>query len=277
MTIETFEITAWHDQEPEQGKVFKALGRLFKKFVFQLEAGHENGTKHWQIRGVSHKPQASLSSFLVLTEKFQCMKNAHIRPLSKNCNEKRAKFSYVMKEDTKLEGPWTDEDEEPVLTTQLKKFMAVERYPWQKKIEELAVHEDDRYITVFVDPKGNSGKSIMCEWLEYFKFGEEIPPFPDMVDIMQFAMSMKPAAAYLIDLPRGMNKKSMQSFYNGLECLKNGFLYDKRHCGKKRRINRPQVFVFSNEEPDYKYLIRDRWQVYKVIDHKDIEKVEISD
>jgi hypothetical protein len=60
-----------------------------------------------------------------------------------------------------------------------------------------------------------------------------------MEDIMEFVMNFKAYPSYSVDMPRGMKKDKLGEFYSGLECLKNGYAYDKRYEGKRRRFDRP--------------------------------------
>ena len=110
--------------------------------------------------------------------------------------------------------------------------------------------------------EGNSGKSIFAEFLEYQGVAFELPMLRTMEDLMAFAYSYPPKKAYLIDMPRGIKKDKMGEFDGGVECLKNGVTYDKRHHGKKRRMSRPQIFIFTNVLPDFSLMSMDRWRVW---------------
>jgi len=86
---------------------------------------------------------------------------------------------------------------------------------------------------------------------------------------MQCCMGIPPQKAYLIDMPRGMKKEKLAGFYSGLEALKNGTMYDKRHSFRKRRIDRPQIWVFTNHIPDVTLMSRDRWIIYQMTEERD--------
>jgi len=180
------------------------------------------------------------------------------------------KFNYVMKSD-RIEGPWKDTDweEPPVLTRQLRTFMSHDettgKYPWQEMVVDWTQQVDDRSIKVILDTWGNNGKSVFAEWLEYQGWAFEIPAgMRTMEDIMQFCFSFKSQSVYLIDMPRGMKKDKLGEFYAGLECLKNGVVYDKRYAGKKRRMDRPQVIVFTNHCPALELMTKDRWEIWRM-------------
>lgn len=115
-----------------------------------------------------------------------------------------------------------------------------------------------------MDLPGGLGKSAFAEWLEYHSHAYEIPPFRLMEDIMQFVMCQERQSCYIIDLPRGMKESKMADFVSGIECLKNGVAYDKRYSGKKRRQNRPVIWLFGNNDFDSRLLTKDRWQYWHV-------------
>lgn len=53
----------------------------------------------------------------------------------------------------------------------------------------------------------------------------------------------------------------MGEFYGGVESLTNGVTSDKRYHGKKRRMNRPQIFIFTNVLPDFVNLTPGVWDM----------------
>lgn len=241
----------------------KVLDGWCKKYVFQLEQG-DTGYLHWQGR-VSLIKKRRLSE---LTGKW-CI-GGHIS-ITSGVNS--TSFDYVMKQDTRIEGPWADTDaERPPLTRQLRSFLEFSLYPWQQQVVDICSVTDDRSINVIVDNVGNIGKSIFAEYLEYRELATEIPPFRTMEDIMQCAMGMAIAKTYLIDMPRGMKKDKLGEFYSGLEALKNGIMYDKRYAFKKRRIDRPNIFVFSNCAPVMSLLSADRWKIWRVTEDFRLEE-----
>ena len=150
-------------------------------------------------------------------------------------------------------------------------------YPWQAQVDAMALEEDDRSIKLIYDRLGNNGKSILSEYLEYKRVALEIPPMRVMKDIMQFCMSFPTHKTYLVDMPRAMKKDKLGEFYAGLECLKNGYLYDKRYGAKKRRIDRPQVIVFTNALPVWDFMSSDRWEVWETTRDRDLKRYEIPE
>ena len=251
------------------------LNEVFKKWVFQQERGEESGYLHWQIRGHLHKPTTAAAC----VSKFrEILFGGRISVTSKGVHQGN-NFNYMMKADTRVEGPWTEKDimtAPPTLTRQLKEFFQYEPRPWQKKVKEQIVKTEDRCINILMDNVGNTGKSIFCESLEYEGLAYEIPPMTCMEDIMQCCMGIPGQKAYLIDMPRGMRKEKLAGFYSGIEALKNGTMYDKRHSFQKRRIDRPQIWVFTNHLPDFNLMSKDRWVVWVMDENYDITDITRS-
>lgn len=264
--ITGFDVTVPRDKVEDHVE----LGRLFKercsKFVFQLETGAD-GYVHFQCR--IRLAAALRLSTLIGYKWFP----GHISATTKGVHATR-NFNYVLKEDSKSAGPWTEADfvDPPVMTRQLRDFKKLELRPWQVKMMGIVKEIDDRRITLVYDEVGNIGKSIFCEYLEYERLAVEVPPFRSMEDIMGCVIELAPARAFIVDMPRGMKKDKMGEFYSGLECIKNGRAWDKRYKYRSIRFDRPQVVVFTNCLPDFSLMSLDRWSIWKTTEDFDLEK-----
>lgn len=259
------QLTSWdftifeghNDFKLDHVAVVAHLQEWCRKWVFQLEKCPTSGTLHLQGR-VQLIKKKRLSEWVK-----QCPFKAHWTP---TCNTVHIGccFNYVLKADTRVDGPWQDSTwtEPPKVTRQLKTFMDHDLRPWQSQLYDMVQREDDRKITMIYDAVGNSGKSIFSEYLEYKQLAFELPPMRIMEDIMQFCFSFEDQKCYLVDMPRAMKKDKLGEFYAGLECLKNGVVYDKRYSGKKRRMDRPQIVVFTNVLPEWSFMSADRWDVW---------------
>lgn len=250
-------------------QVIEFLHEWAKKWVFQLEEGGTTGYRHYQVR-LHLIVKRRLNEIIAQT--------AHLWPdgtskrwsITSDTVHKGQNFNYVMKADTRVDGPFNDKDYEapPPMTRQLTQFKEKSLHGWQEQCLEFTKEIDDRHIKLIYDDYGNAGKSIFAECLEYDGQAYEIPAFSAMEDIMQCVMGVKPKKAYLIDMPRGMKKDKMAGFYAGIESLKNGVAYDKRYAFKKIRFDRPQILVFTNVLPDFGLCSLDRWQVYNMQEDK---------
>lgn len=252
----TLPATAFEDHQA----LIEYLTPWCKKYVFQKERGEDTGYVHWQIRLYLIKPSRIAS---LLSKGFG--KGGHLSPTSTTVHHGNS-FNYVMKADTRVEGPWSDRDapEERFLTRQLTWFMQQPLRPWQSQVLQFVQRIEDRKITLIHDVHGNSGKSIFCEFLEYKGHAIELPPFNDLNDLMQCVHGLKNQKCYLIDMPRGLVKTRLAQFYSGLESIKNGVCYDKRYAFKRRRFDRPQIVVFTNSLPNFELLSPDRWSIYQL-------------
>ena len=245
---------AWDQDTIEKWRTF--FKEYCKKWAFQNELS-ETGYDHGQGRF----SLTSKKSFDILKALMDAngLNGYHLSPTS-SATAKSGDLFYVMKADTRKAGPWTDKDteEEKLMTRQLAKIK--ELYPYQKSIVEYLKTWEDRKILCIVQPSGDVGKSGFCEYLEYHDLAFEIPLMNDMQDIMQCVMGLpKKWTAFTIDMPKASKKDKLAPFFAGLECLKNGVVYDKRYAFKKRRMDRPHLIVFTNTLPDVALLSEDRW------------------
>lgn len=268
--LATYDITISKEVKDTHTEVIEFLEGWCKKWVFQLEQS-EKGYIHWQVR------VSLIKTMEFTTVKRRCQKGelvGHWTPTSENTHDGN-NFNYVMKCDTRIDGPWDSktwrENIPPPLTRQLKAFQACEWYPWQRKVYDMIQETDDRTIHMIWDTHGNLGKSVFCEHLEYKGEAIEVEPFNAIEDIMGCVIDQKIAKAYCIDMPKGMKKDKLGAFYAGLEVLKNGKAYDKRYKFRKIRFDRPQVIVFTNTLPDFGLMSKDRWKVWKVTEVRDLE------
>lgn len=247
----------------DKNQTIEWLNGWAKKWVFQTERGEIAGKLHQQVR-LHLTVRRRIGELISVTK--DTLPVGHHWSITSNTVHQGQQFNYVMKADTRVEGPFNDKDFEvpPPLTRQLRTFMGHDMWPWQTQVLQLVQQSDDRSIKIIYDEFGNAGKSIFCEFLEYQGLAYEVPSFRESEDIMQCVMSQKPKKAYIIDMPRGMKKDKLASFYSGLEMLKNGVAYDKRYSFKKMRFDRPQIIVFTNSWPDWSLMSRDRWELFRM-------------
>ncbi|AXQ65784.1 MAG: replication associated protein [Cressdnaviricota sp.] len=270
--ITMFDITFPLERYENELELGKGLNGWCSKYVFQKEKS-DSGYEHWQCR-VQLVKKRRVSEVLNM---ISPVIGGHWSPTCNKTHHSNS-FNYVMKEDTKVAGPWTEKSfmDPPVLTRQLKAFMEKEKRGWQEDVEEIVRQVDDRKITLIYDTIGNSGKSIFAEYLEYHRLALELPPLRQFEDLLQFAYGFENQKAYLVDMPRAMKKDKLSEFYSGLECLKNGVVWDKRYAAKKRRMDRPQIIVFTNTLPEWTFMSKDRWACYEMDDDYTLSPFQID-
>lgn len=258
--------------------------QYFKKWVFQKEMGR-SGYEHFQFRGWLIKKRREGEVIKLLAPQWPCYAEGLDISVTTSGVHHGSDFNYVMKKDTRIDGPYKDDDPtKPPLTRQLIEFEKLIRtplnlegypgmYPWQKKAMKL-VEEEDNFRTihmVYDRDVGNMGKSVFCEWLEYKGLAFEVPPLTSAEDLAQFVFDFPISRCYLIDLPKAMPKAKLAGLYAGIEQLKNGKVYNKRYKGQKKSFDRPNVIVFSNQMPKLEWLSADRWNIHTITDEKDFQ------
>lgn len=261
-----YDFTLKHEGGPRHWEELGAwLNGWCKKWVFQLEKG-DTGYVHWQGR-------ISLIKKKRMDEVLSQMRHAEWPfrwSITSTEVHKGMSFNYVMKEDSRVDGPWKDSDweEPPRVTWQLQVFMDKHEknmLGWQEWLKGyLEGPREMRKVICIVDEHGHTGKSLFSEFLEYEKLAYEVPPFMNSEDLMQCVCCLKEQKAYLIDMPRAMKKEKLCGFFAGIESLKDGKAYDKRYNFKKKRLNRPKVVIFTNKCPDVTLLSADRWDIKHV-------------
>ena len=264
-----FDVTIFdnHRKYANANEVIDAAKKLFSKFAFQLEECPTTKTRHWQFRGALIDRAYCTQVKKTLIPQFP----GNWSLTSATVHSSAASFNYVMKEASRLEGPWTDKDVPKSMTKQLDLFINGGYYqgsylppgklPWHDQIIDAIKDFDMRSIIMVYDKVGNTQKSIFCEYLEYRDLAFLCPPFRGMEDMMQFAFGFEDQTTYVIDMPRGMKKDKLADFYAGVETLKNGVVWDKRYEAKKRRMNRPNIVIYTNTLPAFELMSADRWKI----------------
>lgn len=232
------------------GLLKKDLNERCKKWSFQLEEG-EGGFRHYQGR-VSLK-----------------LKSRNMKGVMSPCswsitsNENKDNEFYIMKESTRIDGPWSDRDVVIVVPRQIEEIE--ELWPWQQQVLDRALEWNTRNIDYIYCPSGNKGKSTLCGWVRAHRLGRALPPMNDMKDIMRMVCDVPTERLYLFDMPRCMKKDKLFGFYSGIEMLKDGYAYDDRHSFKEKIFDCPNIYIFSNTLPEIDLLSSDRWRVWIIV------------
>lgn len=231
--------------------VIKALyPGIVKKYSFQSEIG-DSGYEHYQGRISLIKKRRGCEALKLLRTKLA---KIYISPTSNNGMEEEF---YVLKEDTRVLGPWTDKDEVTYIPRQVREMTTLR--PWQQSVIDMHDVWDTRKIHVIIDTSGNIGKSSLCSYMGCHRMARTLPFVNDYKDIMRMVCDMPTSRCYIIDMPRAISKEKLFQMYAGIETIKSGYAYDDRYHFKDKYFDCPNVWVFTNKVPDETLLSPDRW------------------
>jgi len=253
-----------YDKYPfEHAEFSKRLHRIFKKFVYQKEEGAENGYVHWQGRGSLWKKQrpTNAEDLANAVFDFHTIGDYYFKPTSKPAS---GNMFYVMKDDTRVDGPWSDKDVHAYVPRQYR----VTLYPWQQRILDTADVWDPRSINLVIDPTGNHGKSIVtgvAQCKGFYSFPTNLDGqrlLESVCDVMMAREAREPKLVFF-DIPRSQNKKALSSLFTAIEVVKSGIVCDTRYSFKQWMFDSPQIWVFTNEELNLSMLSKDRWKLWE--------------
>lgn len=244
-----WDFTAFTDNADQ---VKKVLNEHCKKWCFQLEKAPDTDRLHMQGR-FSLKVKERLVG---LKARFP---GWH---LSITSNENKHNTFYVTKEETRVAGPWKDDDEVLYIPRQVRDIVLK---PWQQHILDDANVWDSRRVNIIYDVTGNIGKTTLCTYVGAHRYGRKIPFSNDFRDINRMVMDCPPTKLYLFDMPRAIRKDQLHQFFSGVEEVKNGHVFDDRYRFRERYFDCPNIWVFTNVLPDLNMLSADRWRIWQVV------------
>lgn len=235
------------EEKISQSDLANLFKRIAKKWTFQLEKGEQTGYLHYQCR-VSLKTVARENELHKRMDGLE----AYITPTS---NANRNNNFYVTKDETRIGGPWKDDD--PYIPRQIREITHL-RY-WQLQVVESAKKWETRQINIVYDEKGNHGKTILKTYIGCHKIGRALPFCNDYRDLLRIIMDTPKMPLYIIDIPRALNKDKLFQFFSAIETLKDGYAYDDRYHFREEYFDCPQIWVFMNVIPELNMLSSDRW------------------
>lgn len=255
--VAVFDFTHPFSEEVTHRSLIDAMyPNLVKKYSFQLERS-DSGYEHFQGR-VSLCKKRRLGEAIKLFK--DVLPKLHLTITSNNAKDD---VFYVIKSDTQIDGPWHDTDAKPqYIPRQIREIDSL--YPWQNTVIELSKVWDTRSIHVIVDTRGNNGKSILSTYMGVYGLGRTLPFCNDYKDIMRMVCDLPTSNAYIIDMPRAISKERLFQMYSGIETVKSGYAFDDRYHFKDKYFDCPQIFIFTNQEPDEDLLSKDRWKIWTI-------------
>lgn len=262
-----FQVYRWHMTVfaplPPVDQMKEWFKRYCNRWGFQLEEGKETKMRHYQcVFALQTKKRQS--ELLGMLEDWK----THVSPTKKDkrTGNSTFRYEYATKEDTRIEGPWTDEGDTLPPPDEIKWTLR----PWQQSIVDMIEDEKREYreYNFIYDPKGGTGKSSLAKILRHRKLAAMLPMTGDGDKVSQYAYAalMEGFKALLIDIPRAHDWRTRgnQSWWAAIEVIKSGSAYDWRNKSRSCMTNNPKLFIFLNELPNVKSISKDRWKIWLI-------------
>lgn len=209
------------------------------KYIFGREVAPTTGTPH--LQGYIESPiKIRPKEKLKLTDKISWRKRAkfatrehNIDYCSKECNDIRTNFNIPV---------------DPLKNKIL--------YDYQKQVIDICKSApDDRKIYVYIDKKGNKGKTSLCK---------HICMNYNAIYLSGKCNDCKSAIATLEEKPEICVfdfVRSVEDYvsYEAIESVKNGIFFNGKYESSMCIFNPPHVFIFCNFDLEYEKLSKDRW------------------
>jgi len=217
-----------------------------EKWVFQYERGEVKGTLHIQATLGFKNPV----DFTKIKEWFP-------RAKIERAKQVEACVKYCSKSDTRVDGPWSQGFYIPPIRI---------LRPWQKKIVDDLLVQNDRQLLWISDINGGIGKTFLAKYLvENY----------NAIYINGSAKDMKCAIASwankddlicIFGFPR--SKDGMIS-YAGIEEIKDGLFFSSKYEPVMINMRSPRILILANFDPDKKEMSSDRWDIRYGVDLTD--------
>ncbi len=230
-----------------------------KKWIFQLEKGDDTGYLHYQCKfDLRSKMRGSSLGHLL---KDAGLVGYHLSP-------SHAKhFEYVMKDRTKVDGPWRDEVPLPT------KMKVVEdhKHAWQSSLEEMPF--DDRKVIFVCDPVGRNGKSTWSQYRCWKHDSILVKQWQHPSQVTQAIFAQLPSDSkyvdnceIIVDCTRAhLCQQDRKQLASALEGVKDGFIQEFRYKYQRKFLGHTRLIVFSNWR--FKIsddLSADRWSCWQI-------------
>lgn len=256
-----------NEEFPTPEEFIKSLQPWFKRWIFQTEKCPTTDRLHYQGRGSLIKKKRHGEFCTALNQSD--LKGMDI---SESSNESKSReIFYMMKEETRVDGPWDDSTYKPPPYIPRQYQGLIDRlHPWQKTVLDSRSSFNERCIDVIVDTRGNRGKSTLAALGRLHHGALDLPPIGDHKELLQIVCDTlssrqeRHPGLVFVDCPRSLDQKRMAPYFIAIEQIKKGYVCDVRYHYKEWDFDSPRVWVFMNREPDPKYLSRDRWNYWQI-------------
>lgn len=214
-------------------------------YLFQEEQGTE-GTLH--LQGTLYlKQRRRLSELKKWSNKIHWEPTKAITASMAYCSKKETRVGRIFTHGIKIETEEIEVDKP---------------YGWQLEVMSIIAEKPDkRSIYWFWSKKGGVGKSSLSKYLAV-KNNALIISGVSRNDANHLVAKFKDRRKIIVfDVP-----KSSAGFinYGTIEKIKDGMVISGKYDSDMVLFNSPHVICFSNEEPDYEEMSRDRWKVKQI-------------
>lgn len=243
----------------------KAMRRFCKKWIYQAEVGKETKRAHFQ--GYCSTKKKTKNHILASTLNILGMRGIDVRAAVGD-SESAAQVAishYVMKQDTRVAGPWKDCPDE---------YDGQDLWPehmmpnWQRYITTLYKRPLDvfgpeaRHINWLYDPPGSKGKSRFLKFLD-FKYGIPKCDAGKCSDILCFIREVQGRDGYTFNLTRTIGRETcLSELYQAIESIQDGHFFVGKYNSSRVLMKIPRVWVFANRYPDTRAVTGDRWIIW---------------
>lgn len=270
-------ITLYHNYttRPSASRVKDIFSEFFDQWCFQLEKGTKEGKEHYQCRGIINPAQKTETLLTVIEARGYDRRDITFLPESNNSLAQGGLSFYVMKDDTRVEGPWYDPTYNPrKRVTYEGRDLECMKTPREFQtwiMAQCATVPDDRTMYWIFNQSGCGGKSKL---MKYMRMNPEWDmarvPMGSATQIKTSVIEKGPHSIYMVDLPRvrGSDERQ-QELFSALEEIKNGWVESPMY-GKNAELlmEPPHIFIFSNELPNLSFASMDRWRIFNLYDFK---------
>ena len=149
--------------------------------------------------------------------------------------------------------------------------------PWQQSLLEY-MKPSDREIIWVIGKKGNEGKTWFQKYMEskygWSKIicGINLKMKGGSICQLLRKRSLLTTDVFLFDVGKAKTEEEIN--YDVHESIKNGWITADKYNSEQSRCHTPNtVVVFSNEKPDIKEAVKDRWRILQI---KEDDLIDIS-
>ena len=145
---------------------------------------------------------------------------------------------------------------------------------WQAELLPMLTKDtvNRREIIYIWDSEGNTGKTIMSEYLHIFH-GAVITGGKEKD--MKYAISRwnEVTSKYPTIIVVDICRSEFYTDFSGIESIKNGLFFSGKYdSAMLHSVKKPNIVVFSNFPPQEENLSKDRWKIGKIVDQTIIWK-----